>query len=313
MVDITVAIPTYNGESRLPKVLDKLRSQTNTEGFAWEIIIIDNNSNDNTAKLIQNYQDTWNKPYSLQYYFESQQGLVWARKRAVKEAKGELVAFLDDDNLPDNNWVAAAYSFGKEHPKAGVYGGQIHGDFEVEPPDNFQRIESFLAIKRCGEKPILYEPQNLRLPPGAALVVRKQAWHESIPDTPILKGKMGKSLSQGEDYEISLHIYKFGWEIWYNPAMQTYHQIPSWRLERDYLLSISLSCGLATCQLRMINAAARQKPIIAAKTVFGNLRRVVLHLIKYRGKFKNDLVAECEMAFFIGSLISPFYWLKLKF
>ncbi len=313
MINITVAIPTYNGENRLPKVLEKLRSQTATESFNWEIIVIDNNSNDSTSKVVKEYQNTWKYPYPLKYVFEPKQGLVWARKRAIEEANGELVAFLDDDNLPDNNWVAAAHSFGQEHPKAGVYGGQIHGDFEVQPPENFQRIESFLAIKRCGAEPILYEPQNLRLPPGAALVVRKQAWCESVPDTPVLTGRIGKSLSQGDDYEISLHIHKAGWEIWYNPAMQTYHQIPSRRLERSYLLCISRNCGLATCQLRMINASPQQKPVIAAKTLFGNLRRVVMHFIKYRGKFKNDLVAECEMAFFIGSLISPFYWLIIKF
>ncbi len=309
-VELTVAIPTYNGQSRLPKVLDKLRSQTGTEYFAWEILIIDNNSNDNTAKVVQEYQNSWKHPYPLKYFFEPQQGLVWARKRAIKEANGKFVAFLDDDNLPDNNWVSAAYSFGEKHPKAGVYGGQIHGNFEVQPPENFERIESFLAIKKCGSEPILYEPQNLRLPPGAALVICKQAWCESVPDTPILKGKMGKSLSQGEDYEISLHIYKAGWEIWYNPAMHTYHQIPHWRLERNYLLSIAYSCGLATCQLRTINAENWQKPMIVARTLLGNLRRVILHFIKYRGQLKTDLVCECEMAFFIGSLISPFYWLK---
>ncbi len=54
-VDFTVAIPTYNGENRPPKVIDKLREQINTEHFFVEVLIIDNNSKDNTAKIVQNF------------------------------------------------------------------------------------------------------------------------------------------------------------------------------------------------------------------------------------------------------------------
>jgi hypothetical protein len=43
------------------------------------------------------------------------------------------VGFLDDDNIPAPNWVAAAYAFAQEHPAAGAYGSRIHGDFEVTP------------------------------------------------------------------------------------------------------------------------------------------------------------------------------------
>jgi hypothetical protein len=105
-------------------------------------------------------------------------------------------------------------------------------------------------------------------------------------------------------------MYKAGWEIWYHPDLHTYHQIPHWRLERDYLLSISRGCGLATCQLRMINANAGQKPIIFLRTLLGNLRRVTLHFLKYRGQLKTDLVAACELEFFWGSLISSFFLFK---
>ena len=55
MVDFTVAIRTYNGEERLPAVLEKLRSQVDVEALSWEIVIVDNNSNDGTAKLIGEY------------------------------------------------------------------------------------------------------------------------------------------------------------------------------------------------------------------------------------------------------------------
>jgi glycosyltransferase involved in cell wall biosynthesis len=309
-IDFTVAIPTYNGASRLPKLLEKLRQQTGLDQISWEIIVVDNNSTDNTAQVVQEYQGNWLPGVPLTYILEPEQGAAFARLRAVKEAQGELIGFLDDDNLPNPDWIAQAYTFAQEHPQAGAFSGQIHGEFEVEPPENFQRIQAFLAIREHGSTPHQFEPQNLRLPPAASLVVRKKAWCESVPSRPTLTGKLPGIMIQGDDYEPLLYMYKAGWEIWYHPDLHTYHQIPHWRLEREYLLSISRGCGLATCQLRMINATPWQKPIIFLRTLLGNLRRVIWQFIKYRRKVKTNIIMECEMEFFLGSLMSCFYTLS---
>ncbi|HEY9302257.1 MAG TPA: glycosyltransferase, partial [Phormidium sp.] len=134
MPDFTVAIPTYNGEHRLPEVLEKLRecggyvarSQLSSENFSWEILVVDNNSTDNTKKVVEDYQKTWLQNYPLRYCQEKQQGAGFARQRAIKEAKSDLIGFLDDDNLPAENWVFAAYDFSQKHPKVGAFGSQIH-------------------------------------------------------------------------------------------------------------------------------------------------------------------------------------------
>ncbi len=311
-VDFTVAIPTYNGATRLPKVLEKLTLQTGTEQLNWEILVVDNNSSDATAEVVKEYQASWDNSMSLRYCFESQQGAAFARQLAIRKAKGELIAFLDDDNWPDPNWVRSAYTFAQHHPQAGAIGGQIHGDLEVEPPANFERIRAFLAIREHGPEPHLFDPDNLRLPPGASLLVRKTAWLESVPPRPTLTGKLPGVMVQGDDYEPLLYMHKAGWEIWYNPAMHTYHQIPHWRLEREYLLNISRGCGLATCQLKMINTKSWQKPWVIAKTFLGNSRRFVAHYLKYRKQLKQDLVTACELEFFRASLMSSFYLLRLK-
>lgn len=318
-VDFTVAIPTYNGESRLPKILQQLRSQIGVAHINWEIIIVDNNSQDATARVVSEYQATWSCPWRLNYCLEPRQGAAFARIRAVQEARSELVGLLDDDNLPALDWVAAAYAFGKAHPKAGAYASQIHGEFEVKPPPHFERIAPFLGITERGQQPHLYEPDQLKLPPGAGLVVRKLAWCEAVPKQPMLKGRLGKSLVGGEDLEPLLHLHKAGWEIWYNPAMETYHQIPRWRLEKDYLISLSRGVGLNSCCLRTINTPFWQRQKVLIRTFFGSLRRIVLHLIRYRvapltgrkaqSSF-NDLVEACELAFYWGYLLSPFYFFQ---
>lgn len=307
MIDFTIAIPTYNGASRLPKVLNKLKEQTGLEQISWEIIIVDNNSSDDTAKVIKDYQANWSESVPLKYFFEPEQGAAFARLKAVREAQGKWIGFLDDDNLPEPDWIAAAYSFAQAHPKAGAIGGQIHGDFEVPPPEGFEKIQQFLAIREHGSEPYIFDAANIRLPPAAALVVRKQAWVESVPDRPKLTGKLPGLLIQGDDYEPLLYMYKAGWEIWYNPAMHAYHQIPHWRLERDYLFSIARGCGLATYQLRMINAKPGEKPMIFIRTILGNLRRVLGLAIAYRGNVKSEMIPAFEMQFYWGAFVSPFF------
>ena len=312
-VEFTVAIPTYNGAARLPLVLERLRSQLNTESFSWEILVVDNNSTDNTAQLVKDHQTHWPTAFPLKYCFEAQQGAAFARQLAVRSAEGQWIAFLDDDNLPAPDWLTAAYAFSKDHPQVGAYGGQIHGDYEIEPPKNFKKIQAFLAIREHGPTPYRFNPEALNLPPAASLMVRKQAWLESVPSRQSLTGKLPGLLVQGDDYEPLLYIHKQGWEIWYAPEIHTYHQIPRQRLERSYLLTLARGCGLATCHLLMVNTKPWQRPVILVRTLLGNIRRIVRQVITYRGQLKTELIPAFELAFFWGGMMSPFFYLRRQF
>lgn len=311
-MDFTVAIPTYNGASRLPLLLERLRSQVNTASITWEILVVDNNSTDETAQVVRAYQVQGISNCSLKYCFEPQQGLSFARQRAIEMAQGVWVGFLDDDNLPAPDWVANAIAFGQAYSTIGAFGGQIHGEFEVEPPKSFSRIQSLLAIREQGEQPKPYHPEVLSLPPGAALVVRRAAWCSSVPQRITLLGRVNGSMLAGEDYEALLYLHKAGWEIWYSPTLHTYHQIPQHRLEKNYLLSLARGAGLCVFQLRLINVSHVQVPFLVMRIMLGNLRRILQHLMHYGGQSRNDLVAACELEFLLSCLISPVYYLFSK-
>ena len=312
-LDFTVAIPTYNGESRLPELLERLRNQICTSLLTWEIIVIDNNSTDNTAAFVQAYQENWQCPYPLKYCLETKQGAAYARKRAVEEASGSLIGFLDDDNYPALNWVAAAYDFAQKHILAGAFGSQIHGNFEVEPPENFHKIACFLAITERGDEPHIYQSQMKMLPPGAGLVVRKQAWCENVPQQPVLNHKGREAGLASEDLEVVLHIQLGGWEIWYNPEMHIYHQIPAWRLEREYLIILFRCVGLSRYHLRMLRTKPWLRPLASLAYLVNDLHRIILHILKYRSAIKTDLIAACEKELLVSSLISPFYLFKINY
>ncbi|MGB3694433.1 MAG: hormogonium polysaccharide biosynthesis glycosyltransferase HpsE [Spirulinaceae cyanobacterium] len=306
-IDLTIAICTYNGAKRFPQVLEKLKLQKGIEGINWEILVVDNNSSDDTLKIVKNHQENWSQKCHLRYLFVPQQGLAIARQKAVEEAKGELIGFLDDDNLPHLHWVAAAYSFGRNYPQAGAYGSRIYGEFETSPPDNFQRIAAFLALTDRGSQVRLYYPEKKVLPPGAGLVVRKQAWLASVPKNCFLQGRVAGCQLPGEDLEALLHIQKADWEIWYNPKMQVDHQIPQHRLEKEQLLNLCRGVGLSRYHTRMLSFSSWQWPFVFPLYVINDLRKLIAHFFKYGKQIKSDTVTACEMELIVGSLISPFY------
>lgn len=308
MVDFTVAIRTCNGEKYLPLILDKLREQVNTEDINWEIVVVDNNSTDDTAKTIQKYQLNWPESYPLQYYFEPRQGASYARQRAIQEAKGSLIGFLDDDNLPSPNWVAAAYAFGRSYPQAGAYSGLVHAIYEVEPPKNFHRIASCLAIIEWSDKEPFcfnYRQKGGLLPPGAGIVIRKEAWSQSVPDNLKLKGPVNGSLTaKGEDTEAFLYLRNAGWEIWFNPQMHIHHQIPKNRLEKEYLLKLLRGVGLSRHRTRMLGYKPWQRLLVVPLYMANDLRKLIRHQLKYGKKLESDVIAASEMAMYRGSLES---------
>lgn len=306
-IDFTVAIPTYNGENRLPEVLKHLRNQIGTSSIQWEVIVIDNNSTDQTAKVVRKYQAEWPAEYPLRYYFEPEQGAGFARKRAVDKSQGKLIGFLDDDNIPSANWVAAAYTFGQKYPQVGAFGGQIHGDFEVPPPPELSPLIPFLAIVERGLKPFRYEPHTKLLPPGAGIVIRKEAYLTSVPRQTILTGRIDGNTLTGEDLEMLCYIQQAGWEIWYNPEMEIDHKIPHWRLDRNYLIPFIRGIGLSRFVTRMLSVRPWQRPLAYLAYTINDVKKMIVHIIKYRGNIKSNLLAECHTELFLSSLISPFY------
>jgi glycosyltransferase involved in cell wall biosynthesis len=315
-MNFTVVIPTFNGETRLPRVLDKLKDciaysqQVEWAAITWEIMIIDNNSCDRTAEVVQTYQTHWPINYPLKYVFEPQQGLGFARQRAIQEARGEFVGFLDDDNFPEPDWVIQAYLFGKERPNVGAYGGKVLPIYEATPPENFDRIEGFLAIRDRGDRINSYQPELLSLPPGAGMVVRRQAWCDVVPKTPRLRGKIEGKMIQGDDWEPLIYLYKAGWEIWYNPAMSIDHQIPAWRLEREYMLTLIHGSCLCFCPLRVWLASPWQKPIVLARMLLGNAVNALRYWWQYRQQIPADFVRTCELQIYLSRMASVGYFLK---
>jgi glycosyltransferase involved in cell wall biosynthesis len=304
-INFTVAIPTYNGEQRLPDVLELLRSQVISTAIAWEVIVVDNNSSDNTAQVVQAFQP--NFPVPLRYCFEAQQGLAHARHCAIEAAQSDLVGFLDDDNLPEANWVEAAFQFAQAHPRAAAIGSRINADLAVAPPDHFEHISAFLALTQRGSKPLLYSPQRRLLPPGAGLVVRKSVWLRVVPKHLVLCGRVNGNMLAGEDLEALSYIQQSGWDVWYNPEMVIRHKIPATRLTEAYLIPFFRGIGLSRFVTRTAGFSWKKQLFLFLAYLLNDLKKLLLYLVKHKLQIKRDLVTACHWELLWSSFISPFY------
>jgi GT2 family glycosyltransferase len=319
-LEFTVAIRVYNPGSRLVEILEQLHDQVGVDDRAWEILVVDNNSSDGTRERIAAIQAEWDRPWPLRYCLETRQGAIFARQRAIREARGQWIGFLDDDNFPAADWVAESIAFGADHPQAGAYSSRISGDFECDPPPRFERIMQFLPVIERDEIICFTQgrySRRLVLPPGAGLVVRRSAWLDAVPENLRLSGPVGQSLAaKGEDLEGLSYIKQGGWEIWFNPKMQISHRILAHRLERTYLMSFFEGIGLGRHWTRMLGYPPRLRPLMTLAYALNDGVKLLRHGLQYGGLRwiigRPDLVADCEWQLLVSSLLSPISTFRLS-
>ena len=114
---VSVIVCTYNRAVLLERLLQSL-SALKAEPEQFEIIVVDNNSTDETRHIAESFE---NPRIQFNYFFEARQGLSHARNRGWQEAKGEYVAFLDDEFTVPENWMAKALNEGSQQPQFSLY------------------------------------------------------------------------------------------------------------------------------------------------------------------------------------------------
>lgn len=239
---ITVAISTFNRAAYVEQTLASLEGQ-DTPADQWAVLVVDNNSTDETAAVVQRYRDREILP-SLRYVCEMEQGASFARRRAVTETDTELIALIDDDVTLDPDWVRQALAFCDAHPRAGIVGGRIDLRWEEPPPEIALCRPVSFAEQNYGDTP-LQLPRNVAGALfSAGMVVRRAAieasgWLEKI----ILPCRKGNALSTGGDMEMSFRVRHAGFELWYTPAMRMQHHIPRSRTTIQYLCRMGRANG----------------------------------------------------------------------
>ena len=105
-MDATVLIATYNRASLLDETLQSIRALRMAPDRTWDVVVVDNNSNDATRAVVERHARDF--PVPLRYLFEASQGRSSAMNAGIAAAAGSIVAMTDDDVRVDEGWLDAA-------------------------------------------------------------------------------------------------------------------------------------------------------------------------------------------------------------
>ena len=237
---ISVIICTHNPrQDYLQRTLDALKAQTLPKE-QWELLLVDNASKD---PLASKWDLTWH-PHA-RHVREDELGLTSARLRGIHESLGELLIFIDDDNVLEPLYLSRARSIQESHPHLGVFGaGLLEPEFEVVPPAEILPHVGMLALRKVISGTWSNNPHDAScLPWGAGLcATRKTANHylKLLNQMCVSKfiDRSGGDLSSGGDDLFTWASVQTGHGFGVFPELRITHLISAGRLSRDYFFRL---------------------------------------------------------------------------
>lgn len=197
----------------------------------WELLVVDNGSTDDTREVAASLVAA--RPARSRLAVEPTLGLSSARNLGIRLARGEWIAFLDDDAAPAPGWLDA-YERALSRPGVLAAGGPIDPDFEAPAPDWLEReFLPYLSAWDRGPEP--HRLAYAEYPRGANMAFRREAF-ERFGEFDLRLGRRGRSLRSCEEIELCLRIERGGGEIRYEPGARVRHRVETSRLSPRWLL-----------------------------------------------------------------------------
>jgi glycosyltransferase involved in cell wall biosynthesis len=269
---VTVAIITYNRSRFLRETLATVVRQ-NYPADRWELLVVDNNSTDDTADVVAAFVGAVPPPRRI---VETQQGLDFGRNRAVREARGEIIVLADDDILVEADWLAkltAPFSSDSSHA-IGVVGGEVVPVFPDGIPAWMEGTHGPLSF-RADPGPVRAD----QVPMGANFAFPKWVFDRfGVFDTVL--DRKGPSLFGGGDSDMIRRIRAAGLEVWFAPEARVRHQIPASRLNFGYATRHAFDSARSRVadRVKALRASGSALPYLASRAL-GNLMKLAAFLL----------------------------------
>jgi glycosyltransferase involved in cell wall biosynthesis len=235
----------------LGKVIEALKNQTLAKD-RWQYLLIDNASDEYLANTIDL---SWHP--RARHVREETLGLTHARLRGISESTGEILVFVDDDNVLDPDYLEQVEEIADQWRLIGAWSGQTRPGFETRPPDWTREYWERLVIREFDQDRWSNQPADDRaMPCGAGMCVRRRvadhyAHLHATRRRQILLDRAGASLISGGDSDLAICACDVGLGIGLFTSLRLTHLIPAARLTEDYL--VSLVEGLA-CSTVLLNS-----------------------------------------------------------
>lgn len=246
-MEFTVIICTYNRSQNLPQCLERLARQQRVQGFEWEVLVVDNNSNDGTERVVAELSAKL--PINIRYAHEGQQGLNYARNTGIRESQGKYFVYVDDDILVSENWLASLHE-SLVRNNADSVGGRIHLDPSVKLPKWIRPdsdMKGFLGFQDYGDEPFQMDGKKLH-PYGGNMSFNRRVVESIGYFNPLLgrkgAGRKRSELFKGAETDYFNRLAEVGdVRIFYEPRAIVYHQVMPFQLEKKYFLTIHYNAG----------------------------------------------------------------------
>jgi len=238
---ITVILCTFNRCQSLAKALESVAVSELPDSVAWEVLVVDNNSRDQTREVVEDFCTRY--PGRFRYVLATRQGLSHARNAGIEQAQGDVIAFTDDDLTVEPTWLWSLTGALGNGEWAGA-GGRIYPAGNFSPP-------RWLALDGPMGGPLYARfdsgdtAHELDQPPHGANMAFRKAMFEKYGDFRTDLGPAPGSEIRNDDTEFGRRLMAAGERLRYEPLAVVYHEVPENRINKDYMLTWWFDYGRA--------------------------------------------------------------------
>ena len=245
---ISVVVCTHNPrKDYLEKTLNALCQQT-LRKEKWELLLIDNASDE---ALTEKWDISWHPNGRI--IRENKVGLTYARMRGIKESKGTILIFVDDDNVLKKNYLNESLKICQKKPFIGAFSGECLPVSEGTINKEQAKHLGALAIRYVKQERWFNFPGHSdSMPYGAGMVLRKEVGLKYL--TKLKKSKLSKSLDRNGtslschgDLDMASTAFQLNLAVGIFPQIKLHHLIPQSRLREDYLIQLKRDATESKC------------------------------------------------------------------
>jgi glycosyltransferase involved in cell wall biosynthesis len=288
---ISVCICTYKRPAFLKRLLEELRVQETDGLFTHSIVVVDNDCLRSAESVVSDFSAESNLP--IKYDTQPQQGIALTRNKAVENATGDFLAFIDDDEFPVKNWLLTLFNICEEYKVDGVL-GPVKRHFDEQPPKWILKSELFVRpVNPTGSI------VNWKEARSGNVLVRRSVFEDGTPP-------FRPEFRSGEDLDFFRRMIEKGHAFVWSADAVAYEVVPPSRWKRTYLLRRALLRGATarlqpTCGPLSIAKSAIAVPAYAAA--------LPLALVLGHHRFMTLLVKLCDH---LGKLLAVLHINPIK-
>jgi glycosyltransferase involved in cell wall biosynthesis len=237
---LSIIICSYNRASYISDALTSLYRQT-AELNEFEVIIVDNNSTDNTKEVYTFWRQS-NTNGQFSFISETKQGASFARNTGAAIAKGEWVCFMDDDAVATTDYVKNIIKHIQDQPFIVGFGGRIIPKYIPAEPKWMSYYVSSL-VGNFDYAPTACAFENGKYPLESNMIVKKSVYDQIGGFNENLPGVVGTLRIGGEGKELFYKIIALGHTIYYDPSICVHHVVEVKKLTSEYMYRVASGIG----------------------------------------------------------------------